>query len=334
MLEVIATMANLVFKDHPHNWRTGRDFPHVPLTLVSWDSTPAITVAYVFFGHVNIDYDGSPTAYGPHGIKPQPDDDLTNAGDAGQGWYGVYSLADTDPLVKDKTVQIDKTAPKYLGKYPVVQQAKNGDPNPGYYVSSTPRNSGLPYLQDSYIDASEVAWGALDKAFRALGVSLGDYGLAIRHNSNLQSGFYFVDSGGYNHALGECSHKVGKNLGGSGRASHFDNNYPVSFIVFPRSFDTDPDAPPSLSDDDIEARLRPLVRSLSQADNFDDLPLLMGFNETAPKTKPQGTSKLTAYKKTPSKARPANYDTVVQGLRAFGWAPPQPAPTYNMSLPG
>ncbi len=327
-------MANLVFKDHPQNWRTGTDFPNVPLTLVSWDAAPAITIAYVFFGHVNIDFDGSPTAYGPAGVQPQPDDDLKNAGNATQGWFGVFALPETDQLVKNKTVQIDKNAPKYLGKYPVIQQAKNGDPKPGYYVSTTPRNSGLPYLQDSYIDASEVSWGALDRAFRALGVSMGDYGLAIRHDNNLQSGFYFADAGGYNHALGECSHKVGKNLGGSGRASHFNNNFPVSFIVFPRSFDMDPDAVASVSDDDIEARLRPLVRSLSQADNFDEFPLLLGFNETPPRTKPQGTSKLTAYRKAPSRPRPANYESIVLGLRAFGWAPPHPAPTYNMSLPG
>jgi hypothetical protein len=327
-------MPNLVFKDDPNSWHTGTDFPNVALTRVSWDSTPTTTVAYVFFGHVNVDFDGSPTAYGPPGMNPPPDDDLGNAGNAAQGWFGVYALPETDPLVKNHTVQIDRNAPKYLGKYPVIQQAKNGDPKPGYYVSTTPRSFGPADLQDSYIDSSEVSFGALDGAFQALGVSMGDYGLAIRHNKNLQSGFYFADAGGYKYALGECSHKVGKNLGGSGRASHFNNNFPVSFMVFPRSFDMDPDAVASVSDGEIAARLKPLVRSLSCANNFDDLVLLMGFNETPPKTKPHGRSKLEAYKKAPSNPRPANYDTVVQGLRAFGWSPLSPAPTYKMSLPG
>src|SRR5437016_9041351 len=109
-------MATLVFNDYPGAWHSGTDFPGVPLTRVSWGTAPADTVAYVFFGHVNIDFDGSPTAYGPAGITPKPDDDLSNAGNAVQGWFGVYSLPETDPLVKNGTVLIDnKKAPKYLG---------------------------------------------------------------------------------------------------------------------------------------------------------------------------------------------------------------------------
>jgi hypothetical protein len=326
-------MASLIFKDNPHTWHTGTDYTLVTLTHIRWDSAPSVDVAFIFFGHVNVDFDGSSTAYGPPGIKPEPDDDLGNAGNPIKGWFGVDSLRDTDPLVLNKTAKIDTTAPKYKDKYPVVQQAKNGDPHPGLYVSATPRPSGPEYLQSSYIDSSEISWGALDGALRHLGVHMGDYGLALRHNQNLQSGFYFADAGGYTYALGECSHKVGKNLGGSGRASHFNNNFPVSFIVFPDSFDTDPEAAPSIPDDDIATRLRPLVRSLSQADNFDDLPLLMGFNETAPNTANHGKTKLDAYKKDPSKPRPGNYNTIVQGLRAFGWSPLRPAPTYNMALP-
>ena len=203
-------MASLIFKDNPHTWHTGNDYTHVTLTHVSWDTAPAIDIAYIFFGHVNIDFDGSSTAYGPPGIQPRPDDDLGNAGNAVKGWFGVASLRDTDPLVINQTAKIDKNAPKYLGKYPVVQQEKNGDPHPDYYVSATPRPSGPEYLQSSYIDSSEVSWGALDGALRHLGVRMGDYGLAIRHNQNLQSGFYFADAGNYSYALGECSIKSAK----------------------------------------------------------------------------------------------------------------------------
>jgi hypothetical protein len=218
-----------------------------------------------------------------------------------------------------------------MGKYPVIQQAKNGDPKPGFYVSGTPRPSGPGHLQNSYIDASQVAYGALSGGLRSLGFRLGDYGLAIRHDQNLHSGFYFVDSGGRNNALGECSHKVGKNLGGSGRASHFDNNFPVSFIVFPGSFDMDPDGVASLSDDQTNGRLKPLVRSMALASNADELPLLMGFNEIRPPGRPQGSSKLEAYRRAPSRPRPANYDTIAQGLRAFGWAPVYTS-HYSMSI--
>ena len=71
-------MVNLIFKNHPAEWHTGSDFPKVSLTQVSWDIAPNKPVAHVFFGHVNIDFDGSPTAYGPPEITPIPDDDLKN----------------------------------------------------------------------------------------------------------------------------------------------------------------------------------------------------------------------------------------------------------------
>ena len=144
------------------------------------------------------------------------------------------------------------------------------------------------YLQSSYIDASQIAFGALSGKLAALGFNLGDYGLAVRHDQNLQSGFYFADRGGNNYKLGECSHKVGKNLGGSGRGNRFNNNYPVSFIVFPGSGNTDPAAVPSIADADIQTAVRPLLANLATADDAKDLVLLMAFNETSPPNKPAG----------------------------------------------
>ncbi|HEV8415681.1 MAG TPA: hypothetical protein VGQ49_18975 [Bryobacteraceae bacterium] len=317
-------MPQLLFKNHPGHWRTGRDFPDVPLTRVSWDTAPEVAVAYVFFGHVNVDFDGSPTAYAPPGHQPLPDDDLGNAFDADKGWFGVARFEPTHPLVQNKTILLDQK-PNLLkkGKFPVIQQAKNGDPKPGYYVSATPRPSGPEYLQCSYIDASEVPFGALSGHLAALGFTLGDYGLAIRHNENLQSAFYFADRGGAkSNALGECSHRVGKDLGGSGRANHFNNNFPVSFVVFPGSGDQDPEAVSSIPDRQIEAALRPLLMNLSQASNAYDLPLLMAFNEVGPPAKPQGKAKLDAYHAKPGSPKPVNYATVNLGLRTFGFAPP------------
>jgi hypothetical protein len=324
-------MANLLFKDQPGSWRTGSDFPNISLTRVSWDTAPNVAVAYVFFGHVNIDFDGSPTAYGPPGINPEPDDDLENAFNQAQGWFGVVAFSDSDPLVKNGTVKIDKR-PQFLhkGKFPVVQQAKNGDPNPGFFVSATPHPTGPVHLQNSYIDASRVSYGALSGGLQSLGVRLGDCTLAIRHDDQRQSGFFFADAGANNHALGECSHHVGTNLGGTGRASHFNNNFPVSFIVFPRSAGTKA-AGASRSDDEIKATLKPLVRQLSRADNADELPLLMGFNEVGPPTRPQGMRKLETYRAARWTPRPRNYDTILAGLKAFGWTPLY-TPTYLMSI--
>jgi hypothetical protein len=337
-------MAKLVFKDHPAHWRTGEDYTQIPLTRVSWDTAPDLAVAYVYFGHVNVDFDGSPKCYAPEGHMPQPLDDLKNAIDKKtDSWCGVVAMSRNDPLVKNGTAKIDDSDPKLekQGLFPVLQQAKNGDPAPGYYVSSSPRASGPLYLQDSHLNASEVSFGALSGKLRELGFQLGDYGLAIRHDQSLQSGFYFADSGANNHALGECSHHVGLNLGGSGRAKHFNNNYPVSFIVFPGSFTVDPcdDKPiprayrseegkyalkrcalPAISDADILSEVRPLLIGLSRADNAEELALLMGFNEVAPKHVPRGTSKLATFRKDPKpNLRPINYLTIAQGLRSWGY---------------
>jgi hypothetical protein len=324
-------MRNLVFENLPGDWHVGSDFPSVPLTKVAWDTSPHHALAYVFFGQVNIDFDGSPTAYGPAGIHPPPDDDLGNAGNATQGWFGVMALTPDDPLVTNKLAQIDRTAPRLLGKFPVVQQRKNGDPKPGYYVSTTPQAHGRPYLQKSYIDASQVPFGALDGRLRPLGVNLGDFGLAIRHDQNLQSGFYFVDKGGTKFALGECSHRVGKDLGSTGAAGHWNNNFPVSFILFPRSSTQVQQRRPfghlqdpniiELSDTSIMAALQPRLFELSRATNAQDLALLMGFNEILPPAEPRGKEKLTAFLRTPGHPKPRNHATIMLGLATFGFQP-------------
>ena len=315
-------MPTLVFKDHPATqWRNGSDFPQVALTALAWDSEPDKPVAYVFFGHVNIDYDGSPTAYGPPGITPLPDDDLANAWSDEGGWFGVYSLKPDDPLVAQGKAVIDQR-PELLhkGKYPVVQQEANGDPQPGYYVSTTPQPSGPGHLQTSYVDASQVAFGALSGRLAALGFKLGDYGLAIRHDKKLQSGFYFVDRGGsQSWALGECSHKVGKDLGGSGRANRFNNNFPVSFIVFPDTFTMDASkGTPSMSDEEIKTEVDLLLADLARADNASHLALLMAMNEVAPQHKPPGKAGLDKYL-AGGVAKPSHYANVVEGLGNYGY---------------
>jgi hypothetical protein len=379
------TMARLIFTKVPGitkvpgNWHTV-DFPYVPLIKVAWDTRPSHALAYVFFGHVNIDFDGSPTAYGP--AKMNPDDALGNAGNASQGWFGVASYAKTHPLVKNKTIKIDQEAPEFQGKFPVVQQERNGDPKPGYYVSSTPHPVGHDYLQNSYVDASKVAFGALDKRLIPLGVHLGDFGLAIRHDKTLQSGFYYEDMGGTKFALGECSQRVWKDLGGvrlqkqkrsatpsvridlddgkkhtipsvpffmdTGKFVN-DNNFPVSFIIFPRS-SVDPmrrlmDRPvgqlggaAGLSDKLIEDQIRPLLFELSRASNANDLPLLMALNEAVPPHRPQGKELLDARNRVanlgaPQPPKPANYATIKIALALFGFRTYSPTPKQPPTKP-
>ena len=182
----------------------------------------------------------------------------------------------------------------------MVQQAKFGDPKPGFYVSTTPRNLArslgaiTAYRQNSYVDASKVAFGALDRFLQSKhNVQLGDLGFAVRHDANRQSGFSFCDMGGWNHALSECSHRVGSDLGvrklGFGR---WDNNFPVSFIIFPQTaistrFNFVP------NDATIKSNLAAAMRELARTENAHDLPLLMATNERNPLGVAKGKQDLT-----------------------------------------
>jgi len=321
-------MVRLVFKDF-RGWHTN-DFKNVTLTQVSFDSHPSTAKAFVFFGHVNLDFDGSPTAYGP--AKLNPDDALGNAGNKDQGWFGVASAATDDPLVKNETVKIDTTATGFITdgkvKFPVVQQAKNGDPKPDFYVSSTPHPKGQWYRQNSYVDASKIAFGALDRFLqRDHGIKLGDFGLAVRHDQHRECGFYFVDMGGWNQALGECSHKVGLELGVTKiKSGKWDNNFPVSFIVFPRSAWAE-SSWTQLNEELIKKALRPLLFELSQAENANDLPMLMAVNEGGPGGIARGKQGLDTFLKIKG-AHARNYGTVKAALALYGfrtWFHPKPS---------
>ena len=330
-------MSKLLFKDFP-GWRNGREFLGVALTRVSTDAQPDKALAFVFFGHVNLDFDGSPTAYGP--LRLNPDDSLGNAGNAVQGWFGVASAAPGNPFVTGNLVEIDRTAPgfhrdgnpKLPIQFPVVQQAKFGDPKPGFYVSTTPRNLAralgtiTAFRQNSYVDASKVAFGAVDRFLQSKhDVQLGDFGLAVRHDENRQSGFSFVDVGGWNHALGECSHRVGSDLGvrklGPGR---WDNNFPVSFIVFPRTAICTPFNLVA-SDATIKSRLTAALAELARAENAHDLPLLMATNERSPAGVAKGKAGLDAFRNAKG-AHARNVGTIHLGFATFGFQSLRPRP--------
>jgi hypothetical protein len=331
-------MAKLLFEDFFEGWRTGTDFKDIALTRVSSDALPAKTLAFVYFGHVNLDFDGSPTAYGPWSLHP--DDALGNAGNATDGWFGVASLPPTNAFVTGKQVKIDQTASGFHPQgdktkpvqFPVVQQAAFGDPKPGFYVSTTPRNQAAllgavtAFRQSSYVDASKVAFGALDLFLqRDHDIQLGDFGLAVRHDQNRQSGFSFIDVGAFKHALGECSHRVGLDLGVRKFApGKWDNNFPVSFILFPRTaissgFSIVP------NDKTIESNLKAILGELARAENAHDLPLLMAINEKSPIGVAKGKKGLDAFHKAKG-SHPGNVATINLGLATFGFMKPGARP--------
>ena len=328
-------MPKLLFKDFP-GWQTGTDFLDVTLTRVSSDAHPGKALAFVFFGHVNLDFDGSPTAYGP--LRLGPDDSLKNAGNAAQGWFGVASAAPGNSFVTGRQIEIDAAAPGFHRdgdptlpiQFPVVQRRKFGDPQDGYYVSTTPRNlvsklgAITAYRQNSYVNASKVPFGALDLFLqRDHGIQLGDFGLAVRHDQNRQSGFYFVDSGGWKHALGECSHRVGLDLGVKKLApGKWDNNFPVSFIIFPRTKITTPFGS-VWNDEAIKSNLKDILSELARADNAHDLPVLMAVNEKSPLGAAKGKAGLDAFLKAKG-AHAESVATINLGLATFGFMNPGP----------
>jgi hypothetical protein len=246
-------------------------------------------------------------------------------------------MAPTDSLVVDGTVLIDQDAPKFLGKFPIVQQLQNGDPKPGYYVSKSSHRRGPLHLQNSYINSAEIAYGALDAKFLHLGVAFGDYGLVLRHDQSLQSPFYYVDGGAGKFALGECSHKVATNLGVTriaGTPCGWDNNFPVSFLVFPRSGDMHYDAVAGeeigfgimeRSENSIMNALHPRLVELSRADNALDLPRLMAFNEGPPSVAPNGKERLDAFVRKRG-VPPGNFVHILTRLSQFGFWPFQDKP--------
>ena len=163
-------------------------------------------------------------------------------------------------------------------------------------------------------------------------MNFGDYGLCFRHDRNLDSVFYYVDGGGSKFALGECSHKVAKNLGVTrvvGTPCTWDNNFPVSFMVFPRSGDMHFDPAKGVEigfgimerhENRIRNALRPRMAELSRAENAKDLALLMAFNEGPPTTAPNGKLRLDAYLKKRG-ATPPHFVDILASLSHFGFWP-------------
>lgn len=319
-LEVTTMGTYLEFKDfHSGKWHCGGDYPVVYLTHVYHWGTGF--EAFVWMSNVNIDYDGSPTAYGPPGKIT--DDFLVNAGPGAEnGWFGVKSLkpkvaADLRngppkrirPLVDDKNAPMDR-----FGRYPVVQQ--EGEPNPGHYVSSTsvPADTNFEeWDQRRWVNSKTYPYGAISGKLRDNGgVTLNDFGLAIRLDRfDTHSGFCFKDSGGdKSWAVGECSEKVFWDLGGVGR----DNNFRNVFLVFPNS---------KRYDGNIQSGIGQFLRMFSLADNRDDLPMLLAYCGMAGKGGSGYQLWMDYQKKTDVEKvkipRPPAYLNIVNGLRAWGY---------------
>jgi hypothetical protein len=328
----------LQFSNVRGQWRCGQEWA-AGTVFVTQIKGPMGNTAAVYMCNINIDYDGSSTAYGPPGTHPQ--DYLVNAGpDPVKGWYGVASLTPGDAEKLRKTqgggkrpfVDTDNADEDVKGRYPVIQQP--GEPNPGYYVSagSKARTWAYPeWDQRHWWDSNTVPFAALSGKFRdLLGVALNDVGVAIRLETNQQSGFFYKDSGHEDSfAVGEASNKIFTDLGGVGKNNYFS----IIYVVFPGSRPAGPLTKDGAGIETKEEWIASMIKSqmamLSNSSNADDLPLLLACYKQAGK----GNSGLDLFNKYQSQGGsgkqplPTFYHHAVRALRNWGYnipAPPSP----------
>jgi hypothetical protein len=261
-------MPDLDFEEVKGSWK-GNDYNTVALTRVTMDRR---TVALVFMTHMNVDFDGAPTAYGPPSKNPL--DSLSNAGrfDGNTGYYGVAAVDPktrltnvwSPPKKAPDSVRVDPAFPDKLGRCPVIQVSP--DPAPGFYVSTTSRSSGKnsdPFTQLHYLDASAVPFHALSGHLERLGVAHDEFGLALRHDVYKTASFRQLGGEGHanSSALGECSYKVFLDIGGTPKKpseKYANNNFQTSFILFPGSKQSQ-------------------LNAISTGANADDLAVFLAF---------------------------------------------------------
>lgn len=189
-----------------------------------------------------VDFDGSPTAYGPNGLG---DDFLANAGHPGK-WWGVATDRSGNPII---------------------------NPENGHYVSTTSWASGPRGVQSSYVDAQRVPYVAMNAHDRAQGARNGDFVLLTNEKTGKQAWAVVADYAGShpdNHT--EVSAAAARALGLKFNKRGVEGRLSMQFFpgtgtgVFPRGTDADyiASGPPSL-------RGNTQYASLSHADTVGGL---------------------------------------------------------------
>jgi hypothetical protein len=213
--------------------------------------------AVVYSGIVNEDADGAPRCYGVFPFDAGLDQlrNATNNGNAqfdplpaGQVahpwvWRGVANMTH-DEAVAAKILGRLHEQSELAGRHhdgaplndanrapPKFPVKRTDDPN--FYVSTTAlvKNAGLPETDPGHWwDATAVSYGALTPPLRALGVELGDFGVAIRRDNGTSRAFFFADAG-FGQKIGEMSTMLFRVLFPGNNQEEFL----TSFIVFPGS---------------------------------------------------------------------------------------------------
>jgi len=300
-------MAELKFTNVPGTW-SGNDYPKVAMTSVSLASGPPL--ALIFMTHMSIDYDGMGNAYGP--AKKCPLDSLYNAGwkDVDKGYYGVKAY---DPKKAPAGVVLAQPYDYYkdvFGRVPAVQQTGLYK---DYFISVT----------SGGVDAGVLPFGVLHGSLAAQGVADGNFGIVLRPDKGLTATYtYLAGEGGaikdkkgafvVDHRLGECSYKVFLDVGGAPKQCsdvYANNNFPTTYIVFPRSTDS-------------------ALTLMSLGDDYDDLPAFIAIQAQADVTAP-GSSGLPAFNKYVAdgrKTKPTGWARAAYALQARGYLTSTPVP--------
>ncbi|WP_346188775.1 glycoside hydrolase family 75 protein [Rubritalea halochordaticola] len=168
----------------------------------------------VYQSGMAIDADGSPRAYGPAGTQPL--DYLEDAGHPGN-WWGVVTNA--------------------LGE-PVVQ--RQGDPYPGYYVSTTALQN-FKYGVESpyrYVNSEKVAFLVVPprEAEKMNGIGLADLAVVWNRRNDTHQ-FCIVADIGPRKQLGEGSVYLADKLGINSNAKTGGQSGDVVYFIFPKSGD-------------------------------------------------------------------------------------------------
>ena len=284
---------------------------------------------------LNVDWDGSATAYGvdrpgfplQSGLNPHEQGvaGLFGSGKGGDGsWAGVFSATETEArtiLTSDANFGPDPKArlallPSFLdtrfkdvnGRFPVVQITDYNSRVKGYYVSqcNAIANPGKRFWdQHLYHDAATVAYGALSDGLKNLGPGLNDFGLIIRNSTGKSIGFFFGDrSGSGSDKVGECSGLVKTTIAPD--ANGEDKTF--SFFVFPGS---GKGVPPNQAPDLIDMNVTYKMRSMFMASNAHAVAVLTALGSGAVNSR---QTELTP-------AQKAAYLQVKPAFMRLGWDP-------------
>lgn len=280
--------------------------------------------AVVYSGILNEDADGAPRCYGVFPFDRGIDKLRYGTSDenaqfdplpAGQvahpwAWHGVVSRTHDEAVAAKILDRLDERselagrhhdgaplndAKRFPPKFPV----KRAD-DPNFYVSSTAliKNAALPETDPGHWwDAAAVNYGALTPPLRALGVELGDFGIAIRRDNGTSRTFFFADSGN-GQKIGEMSTMLFRALFPGNNQEEFL----TSFIVFPGSrtrpitSDPAPTVRRLLGDLSTTSNVATMIDIMAAGTSFarlNDTPELMyEMNDPAP-GKPRKVADLT-----------------------------------------